>query len=295
VFVGSSCPRQNVNGLGPAEKCAAPRPESDVKIHSFLTGSRSLELTGQSLNLDSITRGAWQRSSPCIESANVPLSLLAFIWVASNPPQQLARQSNTVSIGDLRIPADARKQYEAGVAATRTSDWQKAHDAFREALRVHSNYARAHNALGVVLVFMRRSVTEIESEFRSAILFDPKLVDAHFNLGKLLLESSRPVEAKHELQRVLELDKRHWAAGQLLAESMLLTNDEGSAAMLMRSMHELRVQHPVSLHIEIGARLESQGMFDLATEQYQFTLADDSSAAERRSAETALSRLRRRN
>ena len=219
------------------------------------------------------------------------LCVLTLILAVEAAAQQ---HSPTVSIDDLSVPATARKYYDAGVAATRSQNWKKAHDSLQEALRIDPKYARAHNALGVVLVFMGKTVAEIEAAFRSAIVSDPKLPDAHFNLGKLLLESSRPAEAKEELQRVLELDSRHAPANQLLAESMLMTHDGGSAALLLRSLHQRHVDHPASLHVEIGSELEAHGMFDLALEQYEFALADASSPAERTNAELGLSRLKSR-
>jgi Tfp pilus assembly protein PilF len=215
------------------------------------------------------------------------VTLLFALDVAAQPPQ-------TVSVDDLSVPATARKHYDAGVAATRSRNWQKAHDSFQEALQLDPKYARAHNALGVVLALMGKSVVEIEAAFRSAILFDPKLPDAHFNLGKFLWESSRPAEAKEELQRVLQLDSRHAAANELLAESMLMTNEEGPAAALMRSLHQRHVYHRASLHLEIAAQLEARGMFELAIEQYELALADAPSPDERTSAQGGVSRLGRR-
>jgi Tfp pilus assembly protein PilF len=195
-----------------------------------------------------------------------------------------------ISVQELTIPRAAQEHYNVGKKAIDAHDWQAALRAFNKAIKRYPVYARALNAKGVVLALMNKS-KEAESVFRISIEANPKFAESHFNLGKLLLESNRISEARMELERSLELGYSKDSAIVLLVESMFLTNDEASAALVIRSIHLKRVAHTPGLHLELGSALEDLSKLQLAAEQYSLVLTENASQGERLMAEAALSRI----
>ena len=85
---------------------------------------------------------------------------------------------------------------------------------------------------------------ESEKAFRAAIRLDEAFAEPRFNLGKLLLEAGRSLEAKEQLQTAVALNPDHLPSIELLLDSMLATRDESSAVTLLGSLHRRHVSHP---------------------------------------------------
>jgi Tfp pilus assembly protein PilF len=204
-------------------------------------------------------------------------------------PDDRARPE-VISVLNLRVPAKARAYFISGLDAVHAARWQKAIDAFKKALALHSDYPKAHNALGVVLAITKNN-EGAESAFRNAIRLEKDYAEAHFNLGKLFLETNRPAEARPELERDLELDPSHSPAIELLVESMIRTGDEDDASSFMISLHQRQIQHSPVLHLEIGMALERHSRFELAAEQYSEAFSETSSESEKSEAIRDLLRL----
>jgi Tfp pilus assembly protein PilF len=203
-------------------------------------------------------------------------------------------QLDTISANDLKAPAKSRKHYQSALASIRSHDYPKAVQFLKQALAVYPEYARAHNAKGVVFGLMDR-VPESEAAFRDAILYDAEFAEPHINLGRLLLESERFSEARDELQKAVDLKQEHVPAIELLIEVMLRIHDENSAVSLVRSLHSRGTDHPAQFHLKIASELERHTMIPLAMEQYSLVLQDQPSDAERSAAQGALDLIRRSN
>jgi len=211
--------------------------------------------------------------------------------VRLNLPSFTARADQMVSVDELKIPKAAKKYYDVGKKAAGAHDWRNALVAFNNAVAAYPRYARAFNAMGVVLAITAEP-PEAESAFRYSIQLNPKFAESHFNLGRLLLESNRASEARRELERSLELGEGTSSAIELLVESMLVTNDLDSALSLMRSLHLKHFMHSPGLHLKIGSALEDLSQSELASDQYSLVLTENASESERRNAESALSRVK---
>lgn len=201
-------------------------------------------------------------------------------------------QVETISINDLKAPAKSRKHYQSALESIRSHDYPKAIQFLSQAIAIYPEYARAHNAKGVVFGLMD-NVMKSESEFRDAIRCDSEFAEPHINLGRLLLESERLSEARDELQKAVDLKQEHVPAIELLIEVMLRIHDETAAVSLVRSLHSRGMDHPAQFHLKIASELERHTMTPLAMEQYSLVLQDRPSEAERSVAEVALDLIRR--
>ena len=199
-------------------------------------------------------------------------------------------RAQTVSVNELGVPKSAKNYYSTGKKAVAVQNWEEALAAFNNAIKTYPRYAKALNAKGAVLA-VTGQLSEAELTFRRAVELDPKLAESHFNLGKLLLESNRQLEAKSELTLSVDLGYQNPAAIDLLVQSMLETHDEDSAVLLVRSLHRTHIGHAPGLHLEIGSALERLSKAELAIDQYSLALKENPTESDRKKAEIALQRL----
>lgn len=92
-----------------------------------------------------------------------------------------------------------------GVEFARKGDLRQAERAFRAAIKVNPDYARAHSHLGHILNQVGRT-GEAEAYLCESIRLDPGLPDAYNNLGLLLLDANRLEEAEACLRKAISLD-----------------------------------------------------------------------------------------
>ena len=93
----------------------------------------------------------------------------------------------------------------------------------RKAITLDPKLAEAHYNLGVLLADDATRVREAEAEYRAAMALDPKLAQAHNNLGLLLAkDATRVQEAEAEYRAAMALDPKgagaHNNLGLLLAD-----------------------------------------------------------------------------
>jgi len=201
---------------------------------------------------------------------------------------EFSDETGKTSVNDLRTPAPAYKLYLEGLEAMRRGDLEEALVRLDDALTIYPAHSKSHNARGVALHMLGRN-DQAEEAFRAAVRFDSTSLEPRFNLGKLLLDSNRPDEAKTQLQRAFELNKENVATAALLIESMLMMHEADAAVSIAKSLDRQGLKFPARIHLLIASELSKQGMAKLAAEQYSLALKDAPSLLEQREAEAALS------
>jgi tetratricopeptide (TPR) repeat protein len=98
----------------------------------------------------------------------------------------------------------ARAAYERGLSDLREGRPALALSALREAVALEEGNAVYHNALGLLLLDLKRQ-PEALAEFSRAVELDPTLGDAQQNLGVALAEAGRWEEAIAAYQKVLSI------------------------------------------------------------------------------------------
>jgi tetratricopeptide (TPR) repeat protein len=107
---------------------------------------------------------------------------------------------------------------------------REAETHYRELLRQHPEHARAHNALGTVLVAGGRT-RQGEAEFRKALELDQGLLTARHNLALVVSRNRRRVdEALNHWRQVLASDPEHRPSLFGLAETLLKAKRWDAAA-----------------------------------------------------------------
>jgi protein O-mannosyl-transferase len=127
-------------------------------------------------------------------------------------------------------PTNARAHCSLGDALSRQpGEMPRAIVEYREAIRLHENYADAHTDLGVALEQAAGGIGEAISEFKRAIEIRPGSAEAHNDLAMALGQSGRPDEARHELEEAIRL-RPDYSDAECNLGILLLRTGEASQA-----------------------------------------------------------------
>ena len=99
-------------------------------------------------------------------------------------------------------PAE-RRAYAMGCRCFQRGDADAALSLFTRLLQTRNGFADVHYRVGVLLE-RKNDLSSAATQFMNAIRQDPEYLRARFNLGVVLFELGRNVEAKEQWDRVLQ-------------------------------------------------------------------------------------------
>src|SRR5262249_46424334 len=134
---------------------------------------------------------------------------------------RVQRDAAAVSIGStpkelvpavrLKIPSDARKEFEKGSADMQKQHWADARKHFETAIAHYSDYDLAFNGLGVAENQMN-DTDSARKAFARAVELNDRFAEAQRNLARILIGEKNFTEAATLLERSLESEPNHaWA------------------------------------------------------------------------------------
>ncbi|HEY4581152.1 MAG TPA: tetratricopeptide repeat protein [Candidatus Acidoferrales bacterium] len=115
----------------------------------------------------------------------------------------------TLAVWAQRIPAEARKEYEAGVKEMQSGDRKKSIEHFEAAISLYPEYAAAYSAMGTARLRLEQR-KEAVAAFESALKIDENLLDANLGLGALHSAEKRYAEAEKYLLRARLVKPDEW-------------------------------------------------------------------------------------
>jgi tetratricopeptide (TPR) repeat protein len=121
--------------------------------------------------------------------------------------QQLTQAEHAYRAALSIRPEMAKALNNLGLVLRELKREQEAEAAFVQALAIAPDYATARNNLGVLL-WQAKRLTEAEAAYRDVVGREPGHISAHNNLGLLLLELNRLPEAEQACRQALALDPR---------------------------------------------------------------------------------------
>lgn len=98
----------------------------------------------------------------------------------------------------------ARSLYEQGLQGLADRQPARGLSALKEAVQLDPGNPIFHNALGVLLLDLRKA-PEAQTEFEKAVALDPSYGEAHHNLGLAFAEQGRYEQAIAEYRKALSL------------------------------------------------------------------------------------------
>ena len=114
-------------------------------------------------------------------------------------------EGSMVSLTALKAPEEAQKAYGKGVVAMTDKKWSAAQKNFERAVEIYPQYAQAWSDLGEVLREQSKTV-EAGAAWKRALEADPKYIKAYLQLTRLALEEKRMEEAAGFAERALAMN-----------------------------------------------------------------------------------------
>lgn len=107
---------------------------------------------------------------------------------------------------------DWQYYFNLGMAEARLGEYQKAKDAYNQALSLNSNYAQAYLFRGI-LEHGKGNLDDANSDYSHALEIDDKLIDAYFNRAQIVFSKENPTDedlknALTDLNKAVELDPK---------------------------------------------------------------------------------------
>ena len=126
--------------------------------------------------------------------------------------------SPTVSVADLNIPENARKEFEKGQAALSVKNTDQAAKHFEKAAKLFDNYPQAFLMLGETYL-EQQDWKKSEAALKKSISLEPKLTAAYVDLGAIYNQQKDYPQAEAALKKGLELSPDATAAKYELAKT----------------------------------------------------------------------------
>lgn len=177
-----------------------------------------------------------------------------------NAQKSAAAPVESLQAAIQRSPFDHKLRLALGLAYLELNDFPRAHEAFKDAVRLGPNSSEAHNWLGVALMGQSDLPNAI-AEFRKAVSLDPKNARAYTNLGSSLAHSGENDQAIVAFQKALALQPKSPAVELDLGLAFRQKGDFSSALVHLRRVVKSEPNNP-TFQYELGQTLRQNG--DLA-------------------------------
>jgi len=137
------------------------------------------------------------------------------------------------------------------------NELEEAEAEAREAIRLNSNSAVAHNGLGVVLGD-KGLIDDAIVEYRTAVEIDPRFAMCWTNLGNSLRQQKKLVEATAALRKALEIDPKYAMAWDRLGLALADQNKHDDAMAAFREAIRIDPEEG-GFHRDLGMSLGPRG------------------------------------
>jgi tetratricopeptide (TPR) repeat protein len=148
----------------------------------------------------------------------------------------------TVSAVVLSIPDRAMKEYEAAQRCLSRRESDRAAGHLSRAVGIAPQFVAAWNQLGTI-AYQTRRYGDAETNFRRALDADPEAFEPLVNLGGVLLNLGRPLEAIGYNQRAVARRPNNALANSQLGLSYVDLNDPDSAEKYLKTAVGLDPAH----------------------------------------------------
>jgi len=167
------------------------------------------------------------------------------------------------SLDHIESPAaDFYRLFDVAVQLAQKRQYTAAVPAWREALRLSPDDARAHNNLGLALAETGK-IDEAIAEYRRSLQLDDRSSQTNNNLGSALAEAGRLAEATTCFERALDLDPENPRAQNNLGGALAESGRLAEAIVHLRRAVEISPDVADS-HNNLGAALARSGDLDEA-------------------------------
>jgi Flp pilus assembly protein TadD len=193
---------------------------------------------------------------------------------ASSPGVQEFASAAFVTVGELGVPSNARKEFEKAKRLITKQDWAKAKERLSTAIAIYPRYAAAYNNLGAVYSFMGDTEQACEALQKAADL-DDHMALAYLNLGRVSFATKDFPAAEKFLSRALSLGPPDTGELMLLAYAQLADRHFEEVIATSRQAHRSQLKHHAYLHVVAAKAQATQGRNDDSIEELKQFLTEE--------------------
>jgi len=186
--------------------------------------------------------------------------------------------SGSLSVADLSVPIDAKKEFDKGTESMEKKRWTEAKDHLTRAISIYSKYALAYNNLGMTYLKLGQGAAAVES-FQNALRFDEHLGQANVYLGQFYYDNKDYKQAEPCLQRAAVAEPRNPQILLALANAQMQNGEADPALANARRVHSLPDHQKFAIaHLIAAQILSDRGDDQKVAEEYRQFLQEDPSS-----------------
>lgn len=174
----------------------------------------------------------------------------------------------------LKIPDNARKEFEKGSKSLEDQDWSASRKYFQAAIDLYPDYDLAYNGLGVACSRMN-DTPRARQAFLKATQLNDRLAGAQRNLARILLSEHNYEQVALLLNQSLHVEPENaWALENAAYAELQLHRFKEAAEHAVR-VHSLPHKDLANAHMIAGYALEALGQKDQAAAELKLYLKED--------------------
>ena len=271
--------------------------ESGIPISQGFTsddGRASLRVASQGVYLIRVSGQEIEDGADSVEVQ--PFDAMRVVFVHVKPKaaavQSAARSAGgtVTSAAQLRVPPNARKCFDKGMAAWQNRDYQQAADQFEKAVLAYPQYDTAYNNLGVMYAHLNQPDKALAA-FKRSVELNDKNADADRNLARMLMRQKGYPQAEELLKKSLAVQPTDVAALTMLAIAEIQDGKPDDALRDAQKVHTMTHDGYAVVHYVAGEALEQKHQPEEAKLEYTTYLRENPNGAEAEQVKSALGRL----
>ena len=196
--------------------------------------NRAIELAKEAVSLTPKNRDCWNVLGVAYQRANKPKDAIAAFercMALRTPENNYGSFSYALALWDMGNKVEAQNEYEYVVEWCHNSDaWNESlhllcleteeklgiFTAYKQAVLESPHSAKVHCRMGRILLYSKLDATAAIPHLQEAIRLDPKLIEAHFFLGRAYEVKTSWREAAAAFQNVVQLQPTYRTAGRVI-------------------------------------------------------------------------------
>jgi Tfp pilus assembly protein PilF len=145
---------------------------------------------------------------------------------------------SSVSVMELNIPAEAKKEFDKGTSKMEQKNWSEAKNHLELAIAIYPKYALAQNNLAVTYLKLGQGASAVES-FRAALQLDEHLFQANVYVGHFYYDNKDYKQAEPYLLRAASGEPRNPQLLMALANTQMQNGETDQALVNAQKVHSL--------------------------------------------------------
>jgi Ca-activated chloride channel family protein len=207
-------------------------------------------------------------------SALQTAKLDSVIFQYNSSRASVLESSMTVSKLDLKVPGNARKEYDKGYQLLLRKDLQGAIEHLARAVSIYPSYVAAHNALGIAYLNLGQ-LPQARDEFAQAVALDDYLPKSRLNLGCAQLQLQQYSEAVASLKKASSIAPLDLDLQTALAYAEFKNRDYPAVIATAHYVHNHKHKNTALVHLFAAGAWHAQQNLDQARDEMETLLNED--------------------